>query len=229
MSGPRPATGITAFDGALRAVVAAARAGRAGVRPLTARSTRAAVGTAYLDLVLLRAAARGAAPWVVGQLVPRLPLDSARALAAVLGPALHRDDGPYGEYRRQVGTLAALPAAGPVPLDVLRGDRPPFGEPAAYDGPLRTPTRELTRDLVAELDELRSGYGALAPGDPRGWAAAERHALLGAAAACLSQSRHSGPELLLGALGRVAVRLGRPAPECRTAWEGAAFAQAVAA
>ncbi|WP_329063447.1 hypothetical protein [Streptomyces sp. NBC_01429] len=225
------ATGIDALAGALRSVLVAARSGRAGVRPLTAPATGAALGAVVLDLALLRAAARGAAPWVADRLVPRLPLDSARCLATVLGPALHRADGPYGEYRRHLAVLAALPAPGPVPLDVLRAHRPALAVPGAGHGPAHGPLGELLRDLSGELAEVRAECAALTPGDPRVRAAAERHALLGAAACLLRDASEpvpvrslspllpelpprvlsgcAGPEPLLGALGRVAARLGR--------------------
>ncbi|MFG2792122.1 acyl-CoA dehydrogenase [Streptomyces sp. NPDC048419] len=277
-----PAMALGCADTALRTVVELAGSGGAhGVRSLDARYTRGAVAGAFLDLLLcdclLLAAIRSLhlapgdssmATATAKYLVPRVLQEAADDLAAILGPRVHREEGVYGVFRKQLRDLAGMPPGhagaaaslasllpqlpslarrswpGSVPspggLFLPDGPLPPW-DPAALalaarrdplaaalrdgpdrQGPRQTPLGTLVRRLADELAALGEECRRLPEGEPgllanpRGFALAERYTLLAAAGACIgvwgSGDRAGDPDLLLGVLGRICLRLGLPVP-----------------
>ncbi|MFE0464623.1 acyl-CoA dehydrogenase [Kitasatospora sp. NPDC058965] len=286
-----PSMALGCADTALRTVVALAGPGRAtGVRALDSRYTRRAVAGAYLDLLvcdsLLAVAIRAlhlapadaSLPTAAAKyLVPRMLQEASDDLAAVLGPRIHREEGSYGTFRKQLRDLADLPPghagsaaslasilpqlpslartswrtdepagaalfrlhgalpAPPWALTQLAAD----GDPLAAElrtaperlagradlGRWREPLLQLLRALAAELAAVGEECRALPEhqpallANPRGFALAERYALLAAAAAATGLWSAGGttgypadPASLLGELGRIAVRLGVQVP-----------------
>ncbi|HZG06041.1 MAG TPA: acyl-CoA dehydrogenase, partial [Streptomyces sp.] len=116
------AAAVGCADTALRSVLTAALAGHAGARPPASRTTRAAVASAFADLLagdcLALAALRGlhllpgaSGPWsaAAGYLVPRLLREGTGDLATVLGTGWLRDDERCGTYRKHLRDLAEVP------------------------------------------------------------------------------------------------------------------------
>ncbi|MGW5660939.1 acyl-CoA dehydrogenase family protein [Streptomyces sp. NPDC003758] len=150
----------------------------------------------------------------LASLLPQLPSLARRSwpVAEAAPDALFHADGPLPPWDPAALALAARHD----PLAAALREAP------ARLGSRRTPLATLVRQLADELAMLGEECRRLPEGEPallanpRGFALAERYTLLAAAGACLGVwqqgNQPADPVLLLGVLGRTAVRLGLPVP-----------------
>ncbi|MEE1758267.1 MULTISPECIES: type I polyketide synthase [unclassified Streptomyces] len=209
------------------------------------RRARAAAGAAYLDLWVCGRLLR-ADPVAARHLVPRLLLESVDGLVVLLGPDLSCDSGPGAEYRRRARFLADamwhadhtehLTAVTARLPRLARGDDR-LSRPLA---PLRHLTLSvleqerrhlLTTCAAATARYGRDQGGTDSAGDARHRAAADRYALLTAAAACLDDPQPGDGRArarLTGALSRLALRLDRDPDGSDTVRCAAVFDEVIA-
>ncbi|MGA5128292.1 hypothetical protein ACPCTO_00570 [Streptomyces olivoreticuli] len=236
-------------EAALRAALCAAREG-GGALPPDSPVTRDAVCGAVVDLWTAGRllAVRGPESATARHVLPRILLEGTEGLAAVLGTRLHEQGDCAGEFNRHARALAeaarqagdprlAARVAEALPGVADGGDRlarPLTGvRPAVLPAVLAPAVTELEAErlaLAAACRTLAAG-GAVPP-------LADRYALLTAAAACLDRWRHrraghgtlTGDRArLVGALERIAARLGRPADPARAEhdWRPLVLAEAL--